>query len=134
MKKYIHKSCNIYDSAKIGEGTRVGAFVEIGHNVVIGKNCRIGCGSFIPENVIIKDNVFIGPHTVFTNDKFPPSHGAWRDHEPTVVEQGASIGANSTILPNINLGTNCKVGAGSVVTKSVPADVLVYGSPARIKK
>ena len=74
METYIHESSNIYDSAEIGEGTRIGAFVEIGHKVKIGKNCRIGCGSFIPENIIIEDNVFIGPHTVFTNDKNPPSN------------------------------------------------------------
>ena len=116
METYIHKSSNIYDSAEIGEGTRIGAFVEVGHKVKIGKNCRIGCGSFIPENIIIEDNVFVGPHTVFTYDKHPPSHGAWRDEPPTVVQEGASIGANSTILPNIVLGEICKIGSGSVVT------------------
>ena len=103
----IHESANVYDSATIGDGTKVGAFAEIGRDVRIGKNCSIGCGVFIPENVIVEDNVFIGPHAVFTNDKYAPSQGKWREEPPTVVGSGASIGANSTILPNdaINCGT-----------------------------
>jgi UDP-2-acetamido-3-amino-2,3-dideoxy-glucuronate N-acetyltransferase len=131
METYIHESSNIYDSAEIGEGTRIGAFVEIGHKVKIGKNCRIGCGSFIPENVIIEDNVFVGPHTVFTNDKNPPSNGAWRKEPPTLVKEGAAIGANSTLLPNIILGNDCKIGAGSVVTKNVPNNEIWLGVPAQ---
>ena len=131
MINFIHKMSNIYESAKIGEETTVGAFVEIGHNVVIGKNCSIGCGVFIPENVIVKDDVFIGPHVVFTNDKYAPSKGRWRDEPPTVVENGVSIGANATILPNITIGEGAKIGAGSVVTKSVEPYTVVLGNPAR---
>ena len=128
----IHDSANIYDSAVIGEGTKVGAFSEIGRNVIIGKNCSIGCGAFIPENVIIQDNVFIGPHVVFTNDKYAPSKGAWRDEPPTVVKTGSSIGANSTILPNLTIGQSSSVGAGSVVTRDVPDNSVVAGNPAKI--
>ena len=131
MNTYIHPSSNIYKSAQIGEGTRIGAFVEVGHKVKIGKNCRIGCGSFIPENVIIEDNVFIGPHTVFTNDKHPPSNGKWREEPPTIVKEGATVGANSTILPNLILGNNCKIGAGSVVTKNIPNNETWMGVPAK---
>lgn len=128
----LHEMANIYDSADIGEGTKVGAFAEIGRNVNIGDNCSIGCSAFIPENVIIEDNVFIGPHVVFTNDKYAPSNGRWRDEPPTVVGAGASIGANSTILPNLNIGKKSKVGAGSVVTRDVPEGATVAGNPARI--
>jgi UDP-2-acetamido-3-amino-2,3-dideoxy-glucuronate N-acetyltransferase len=127
----IHDTANIYDTAIIGEGTKVGAFAEIGRNVIIGKDCSVGCGAFIPENVIIKDNVFIGPHVVFTNDKYAPSNGAWRDGAPTVIEDDVSIGANATILPNLTIGRGSNIGAGSVVTKSVKEDSTVLGNPAR---
>ena len=105
----IHSTANIYDSAQIGEGTKVGAFAEIGHKVIIGKNCSIGFGVFIPENVIVQDNVFIGPGTVFTNDKYAPSKGKWREEPPTIVESNVSIGANATILPNLIIGQGSKI-------------------------
>lgn len=128
---YIHKSSNIYESATIGKDCSIGAFVEIGNKVKIGDRCKIGCGAFIPENVIIGNDVFIGPHTVFTNDKYAPSQDYWKTQPPTIVEDFVSIGANSTILPNITLESGCVIGAGSVVTKSVAADTTVYGNPAR---
>ena len=131
---YISEKANVYKSAIIGKNVSIGAFAEIGHEVIIGDNVKIGCGVFIPENVVVEDNVFIGPHAVFTNDKNPPSHGKWREEEPTIVQKGVSIGANSTILPNLTLGENCKIGAGSVVTKDVKSNTLVYGVPARESK
>ena len=131
---YISGKANVYVTAEIGENVSIGAFAEIGNKVKIGNNVKIGCGVFIPENVVIENDVFIGPHAVFTNDKNPPSHGKWREEEPTIVQEGSSIGANSTILPNLTLGKNCKVGAGSVVTKDVKPNTLVYGVPARESK
>lgn len=128
----IHKTANIYESSKIGEGTKIGAYSEIGNKVVIGKNVSIGYGVFIPENVNIEDNVFIGPGTVFTNDKYAPSKGKWRKETPTVVKCWASIGANSTILPNLTIGKKSRIGAGSVVTKDVENNTTVVGNPARI--
>ena len=128
---YIHKSSNIYESSTIGKDCSIGAFVEIGNNVKIGDRCKIGCGAFIPENVIIGDDVFIGPNVVFTNDKYAPSHGKWREDPPTIVGNGVSIGANSTILPSLKLSDGCKVGAGSVVTKNIEANKTVYGNPAK---
>lgn len=127
----IHESANIYKSATIGEGTKVGAFAEIGNKVRIGKNCSIGFGVFIPENVIIEDAVFIGPGTVFTNDKYAPSRGKWRNEPPTIVKSGATIGANSTILPSLTIGENSRIGAGSVVTKNVSKNSIVFGNPAK---
>ena len=127
----IHSTANIYETALIGDGTKVGAFAEIGNKVKIGKNCSIGFGVFIPENVIVKDNVFIGPSAVFTNDKYAPSKGKWRDMEPTIVMDGVSIGANSTILPNLTIGKNAKIGANAVVTKDVPENAVMVGIPAK---
>lgn len=127
----IHESANIYASATIGEGTKVGAFAEIGNKVKIGKNCSIGFGVFIPENVIIEDAVFIGPGTIFTNDKYAPSRGKWRNEPPTIVKSGATIGANSTILPSLTIGENSRIGAGSVVTKNVSKNSIVFGNPAK---
>jgi len=131
---YISEKANVFDSVIVGENVKIGAFAEVGRDVKLGNNVNISCGVFIPENVIIEDNVFIGPHVVFTNDKHPPSHGEWRKEKPTVVESGCSIGANSTILPSLILGKECVIGAGSVVTKDVKPNSLVYGNPAREHK
>ena len=130
----ISDKANVFDSAQLGKNVKVGAYAEVGRDVVVGDNTNISAGVFIPENVIIEDNVFVGPHAVFTNDKNPPSFGEWRKEEPTIIKSGASIGANSTILPNLTIGKNSVVGAGAVVTKNVPDGVTVVGSPARILK
>jgi len=127
----IHNTANVYPSANIDPSSKVGAYAEIGHNVKIGKNTSIGFGAFIPENVEIGNNVFIGPCVVFTNDKYAPSKGKWRDDPPTQVLDGVSIGANSTILPSLIIGENSKIGAGSVVTKNVNKNSVVYGNPAK---
>jgi UDP-2-acetamido-3-amino-2,3-dideoxy-glucuronate N-acetyltransferase len=119
--------------AKIGPGTKIYDQTWIGPNVIIGEDCRIQAFAFIPDNVVIGNRVFVGPCTCFCNDKHPPSHGAWKEKEPTVVEDDVSIGANCTILPNITLGKGCVIGAGSVVTKSVKPEEVVYGNPARPK-
>jgi UDP-2-acetamido-3-amino-2,3-dideoxy-glucuronate N-acetyltransferase len=128
--------CSIDDNSKIG------AFVEIQKGVFIGKNCKISSHSFLCEGVHIEDNVFIGHGVMFTNDLFPRATNAdgsqqteadWKLIE-THVKKGASIGSNATILCGITIGENALVGAGSVVTKDVPANTIVAGSPARIFK
>ena len=130
----ISDKANVFESAILGENVKVGAYAEVGRDVVVGDNTNISAGVFIPENVVLEDNVFVGPHAVFTNDKNPPSFGEWRKEKPTIVKSGASIGANSTILPNITIGKNAVVGAGSVVTKSVSEGDTVAGNPARVLK
>lgn len=120
---------NVWGSPQIGKGTKIAAFVEIGRGVIIGKNCKIQAFTFIPPGVIIEDDVFIGPHVCFTNDKYPKTQGEWEQRQ-TLVKRGASIGAAATILPGITIGEGATVGAGSVVTHNVAANKTVVGNPA----
>lgn len=130
---------NLY-GCEIGDGTKIGAFVEIQKNVRVGANVKIQAFAFIPEGVTIGDGVFIGPHVAFTNDIYPrainPDGSLKREEDweviPTLVERGASIGANATIVCGITIGEFAMVGAGAIVTKDVPPYKLVVGSPARV--
>ncbi len=136
---YHPEQVNLY-GCKIGDNTRIGSFVEIGKNVIIGNNCKIQAFAFIPEGVTIEDNVFVGPHACFTNDRVPrattgdqPRGEADWHVEPTLIKDGASIGANATILCGITVGKSAMVAAGSVVIRSVPDGAMVAGNPAQIK-
>lgn len=121
---------NMY-GCKIGNNTRIGAFCEIRKEVIIGNNCRLQAFIFIPEGIEIGNDVFVGPHVCFTNDKYPKCGVKWhRLH--TVVQDGASIGANATICPGIIIGEQSRVGAGAVVTKDVLPYTTVVGNPAKI--
>jgi acetyltransferase-like isoleucine patch superfamily enzyme len=130
---------NLY-GCEIGDGTKIGAFVEVQKNAVIGRRCKISSHTFVCEGVTIEDNVFIGHGVVFINDSYPratnPTGGLqteadWKV-ERTVVKAGASIGSGATILSQVVIGENAIVGAGSVVTKNVPANAIVAGNPARL--
>jgi len=137
----IYNFVNIY-GCEIGDNTKVGSYVEIREKVKIGKNCKIQAFAFLPQGVILEDEVFIGPHACFVNDKIPRAtvngklKEQGKDWEPltTIIKKGASIGANATILGGITIGENSIVGAGSVVTKNVPDNVIVVGNPAKIIK
>ena len=116
----------------LDEDVKVGSFVEIGPRVVFGAGTNISCFCFIPEGVAIKKNCFIGPRVTFLNDKYAPSHGKWREEDSyTVVEDNVSIGGGAVILPGVVLGKGCRIGAGAIVTRSVPAGMTVVGNPAR---
>jgi UDP-2-acetamido-3-amino-2,3-dideoxy-glucuronate N-acetyltransferase len=118
---------NIYGNGSLGEGTTTGEFVDIGG--IVGKNCKIQAFVSIPPGVIVGDNVFIGPSVTFTNDKHPAAKQEWTQAN-TIVEDNVAIGANATILP-VRLGNGCVIGAGSVVTKDVPAGETWVGNPAK---
>lgn len=134
----IRDFVNLY-GCTIGDNSKIGTFVEIQKNAFIGKNCKISSHSFICEGVHIGDNVFIGHGVMFTNDKYPKAtdekgnlltESDWKV-VPTIVENGASIGTNATILCGITIGKNSTVGAGAVVTKDVKANSTVAGCPAK---
>jgi UDP-2-acetamido-3-amino-2,3-dideoxy-glucuronate N-acetyltransferase len=130
---------NLY-GCEIGDETKVGAFVEIRKGVKIGARCKIQAFAFIPEGVTVEDGVFIGPHACFTNDRFPAAINTdgslkrpedWKT-ETTRVREGASIGANATILCGLTIGRHALVAAGAVVTRDVADYAVVAGNPARV--
>ena len=130
---------NLY-GCSIGENTKIGTFVEIQKGAEIGSNCKISSHSFICEGVTIEDGVFIGHGVMFTNDIYPRAvdeqgNLQTEDHWeviPTLVKKQASIGSNATILCGISIGQGALVGAGAVVTQSVPDYAVVAGVPARV--
>jgi acetyltransferase-like isoleucine patch superfamily enzyme/dTDP-4-dehydrorhamnose 3,5-epimerase-like enzyme len=149
MDYFVHPKA-ICESEHIGARTRIWAFAHVLPGAVIGEDCNL-CDLIFVENdvvvgdrvtlksgvqlwdgVTIEDDVFIGPNATFTNDRFPRSKEYLNNPLETVVERGASIGANSTILPGLTIGRNAVVGAGAVVTRSVPPNSIVVGNPARI--
>jgi UDP-2-acetamido-3-amino-2,3-dideoxy-glucuronate N-acetyltransferase len=135
----IRDFVNLYECA-IGDDTRIGTFVEIQRGVVIGARCKISSHTFICEGVAIEDEVFIGHNVSFINDLYPRATdgngapkgtGDWT-LVPTLVRARASIGTSATILAGVEIGEGAIVGAGSVVTRAVPAGTIVVGNPARI--
>ncbi len=149
MKRFIHAVADC-QSTQVGLNTKVWQFVVILPNARIGADCNICSHVLIENDVIIgdrvtvksgvqlwdglriEDDVFIGPNVTFTNDRFPRSQHYPTSFPLTVVRTGASIGGGATILPGITIGRCAMVGAGAVVTKSVPDNALVVGNPARI--
>jgi acetyltransferase-like isoleucine patch superfamily enzyme len=135
----LSKFINLY-GCEVGDDSKIGAFVEIQKNAKVGKNCKISSHSFVCEGVVIEDNVFIGHGVTFINDPYPrattedgalQTEADWKV-ESTVIKKGASIGSGATILCNVTIGEHAIVGAGSVVTKDVPAHAIVAGNPARM--
>jgi acetyltransferase-like isoleucine patch superfamily enzyme len=149
LKNYkIHPLADV-QSSQIGEGTTIWQFCVILKNAKIGNKCNINCQVFIENDVVIgnnvtikpgvqlwdglriADDVFIGPNVTFTNDTYPRSKQYPEKFLRTIVEKGASIGANATILPKVRIGEYALIGAGSVVLKDVERHSIVVGNPAQ---
>jgi acetyltransferase-like isoleucine patch superfamily enzyme len=146
---FVHEQA-ICESVMVGENTRIWAFSHVLPKAVIGADCNICDGVFIENDVLIgdrvtvkcgvqlwdgltvEDDVFIGPNATFTNDRFPRSKAYPAQFPKTVIRKGASIGANATILPGLEIGSGAMIGAGAVVTRSVPSNAVAMGNPAQI--
>lgn len=122
----------IFENAQIGKNCNICAHTLIENDVIIGDNVTVKSGVYIWDGTRIEDNVFIGPCVAFTNDKFPRSKKYCTEYPKVWIKKGASIGANSTILPGITIGANSMIGAGTVVTKDVPDNAVVVGNPGKI--
>ena len=149
MSFFVHPQ-GLCEATSIGDGTRVWAFAHVLPGARIGRDCNICDHVFIENDVVLGDrvtvkcgvqlwdgarignDVFIGPNATFTNDRFPRSKVYPERFAEIRIEDNASIGANATLLPGISIGRNAMVGAGAVVTRSVPAHAIVVGNPARI--
>ena len=148
-KPFTHPNA-LCESTQVGDGTRIWAFAHVLPGARIGRDCNICDHVFIENDVVVgdrvtlkcgvqlwdgmrlEDDVFVGPNATFTNDQFPRSKQYPEAFGQTIVRKGASIGANATILPGITIGTRAMVGAGAVVTRSVPPNAVVVGNPAKI--
>lgn len=149
MTYYVHEKA-ICESQYVGEGTRIWAFAHVLEGARLGSDCNICDGVFIEggvsignrvtvkcgvqlwSGVTLEDDVFVGPNATFTNDPFPRSKKYPEQFSQTRIRKGASIGANATILPGLEVGANAMVGAGAVITRSVPPNAIAVGNPAKI--
>ena len=149
MSTFVHPQ-GICESRQVGDNTRIWAFahvlpgarigadcnicdhVFIENDVLVGDRVTVKCGVQLWDGVTLEDDVFVGPNATFTNDPFPRSKKRPDVFSRTVVQRGASIGANATILPGLTIGTHAMVGAGAVVTRDVPAFAIVAGNPAQV--
>jgi len=123
----VYEPTYIHPTVKIGKGTKIGAFVDIGKNVVIGENCSIQAHVTISNRCKIGNNVFIGPNTSILNDKYP----ICKKLAPPIIHDDVIMGGCVVILPDIIIGERSVIGAGSIITKNVPKESVVYGSPAQ---
>lgn len=126
-----HKA-NVREHNSIGNHVSLGTLANVEHHVTLGNYVRVHSQAFIPEHCIIMDNVWIGPHAVLTNARYPNFPDTKNHLEGAVLEVGARIGAGATLLPGVRIGRESLVGAGAVVTRDVPAGAVVAGNPARV--
>jgi UDP-2-acetamido-3-amino-2,3-dideoxy-glucuronate N-acetyltransferase len=122
----------VLSGARVGRDCNLCAHTLVESDVIIGDNVTVKSGVFIWDGTRVEDDVFIGPNATFTNDVMPRSKKYPEKFSGITIKQGASIGANATLLPGITIGRNAMVGAGAVVTKNVPDNAVVIGNPARI--
>jgi UDP-2-acetamido-3-amino-2,3-dideoxy-glucuronate N-acetyltransferase len=121
----------ILSGAIIGKNCNINSHTLIENDVILGDNVTVKCGVYLWDGLRIEDNVFIGPNVTFTNDKYPRSKVYPAEFQSTILRKGVSIGANATILGGIEIGEFSLIGAGSIVTRNVPAGELWVGNPAK---
>jgi acetyltransferase-like isoleucine patch superfamily enzyme len=149
LRPFIHPLASV-ETKRVGRGTRIWGWSHVQEDVVIGENCNIGEHCFLENGVrigddvvvkngislwtgvVVEDGAFLGPHAVFTNERFPRS-GFPKGYEQIVIGRGASVGAGAVIVPGVRVGRYATIGAGAVVTKNVPEHALVTGNPARMR-
>jgi acetyltransferase-like isoleucine patch superfamily enzyme len=137
----IFSFTNLY-GCEIGDDVKIGTFVEIQKGAKVGNRCKVSSHTFICEGVVLEDEVFVGHNVTFINDRYPRAtngDGALQTEAdwkcvPTLVKRGASIGSGATLLCGVTVGEKAVIGAGSVVTRDVPAGAVVAGNPARVLK
>ena len=129
----VWQYCVILEKAKIGRNCNINCQVFIENDVVIGDNVTVKSGVQLWDGITIMDDVHLGPNVTFTNDLFPRSKPDSWELKRTIIERGASIGANCTILPGVIIGENATIGAGSVVTRNVPPNATCFGNPAKVR-
>ncbi len=152
MSSFFKHPEAIVESKHVGDGTRVWAFAHILRGATVGRDCnicdhvfienevRVGdrvtvkCGVQLWDGIRVEDDVFIGPNATFANDPMPRSRQYLEEYPETIIRQGASIGANATVLPGVTIGQHAMVGAGAVVTNTVPPFAVVVGNPARLQR
>ena len=136
---YLHPSATLWAYVVVDAGANIGADVVIGTHTFVGKRAKIGDGTrimglcYIPTEIQIGRDVFIGPLTSFTGDKYPQVNKPGHRENPVIIEDGVNVGSNVVVLPGVRLGAGCCVGAGSVVTHDVPPKATVVGNPARVR-
>jgi acetyltransferase-like isoleucine patch superfamily enzyme len=125
---------NIREQNTIGDNVSIGTLSVVEHHVAIGKNVRIHTQVFVPEYTILDDDCWLGPNVVVTNARFPRHPNVKDDFLGVHIHKKAKVGGNVTLLPGIQVGRNSLIGAGSVVTKDVPENVIMAGNPAEFKR
>jgi acetyltransferase-like isoleucine patch superfamily enzyme len=146
---FVHPQALVDPGAQVGARTRVWAFAHVVAGAQVGADCNVcdhtfvegkavigdrvtlKCGVYVWDGLVLEDDVFVGPNVTFTNDRYPRSR-KHVDYPTTRICRGASLGAGAVILPGLTVGERAMVGAGAVVTRDVPARVLVVGNPARV--
>lgn len=124
----------VLEGAVIGANCNINSHTFIENDVIVGNDVTIKCGVYLWDGLRIEDGVFVGPNVTFTNDKYPRSKKYPQQFQTITIKKGASIGANATVLGGVIVGENSLIGAGSVVTKNVPANELWLGNPAKFIK
>jgi len=124
----------VLPGAQIGENCNINSHTFIENDVIIGNDVTVKSGVYLWDGIMVEDNVFIGPNVTFTNDKYPKSKHYPQAFQRTILKYGCSIGAGSIILGGITIGRNSLIGAGSLVTKSIPDNEIWIGSPAKFER